>query len=298
MSKLLNKLSHVYDKHYKLLLLIPNIIILLAIIQIISQVALTGDFINKGITLKGGVAITISERSYDIFKLDQELRSVFPKSDLSVRAFTNAKGIIIEAADIDVDSLISELKKKFENLSKNDYNVEQIGSALGKSFFRETFRSLILAFLFMAIVVFITFRTAIPSLAVILAAASDILVTLAIFNLTGLKLSTSGVAALLMLIGYSVDTDILLTSRVLRRRDGTILDGTYSAIKTGLLMTATALSAVLVALVISMFLTISDTIFQIMLILFIGLIVDTVMTWIQNAGILRYYLEKKEARHK
>lgn len=296
MSKILAALSYVYDRHYKLLLLIPNIIILLAIAQIISQIALTGDFVNKGITLKGGVAVTISERSYDLLKLDKELKEAFPKSEIAVRAFTNVKGIIIEAADINVDDLISELKKKFENLSKDEYNVEQIGSALGKSFFKETFRALVLAFVFMAVVVFVTFRTLVPSLAVILAAASDILVTLAIFNLTGLKLSTSGVAALLMLIGYSVDTDILLTSRVLKRQDGTVLDGTYSAIKTGLLMTATALSAIMVALAISMFLAISDTIFQIMLILFIGLMVDTVMTWIQNAGILRYYLEKKEVK--
>ena len=69
----------------------------------------------------------------------------------------------------------------------------------------------------MGLVVFIYFRTLVPSLAVILAAFSDIVVTLAIFNLTGEKLSTAGVAAFLMLIGYSVDTDILLNTRVLKK---------------------------------------------------------------------------------
>jgi preprotein translocase subunit SecF len=76
----------------------------------------------------------------------------------------------------------------------------------------------------MGLVVFFYFRSIAPSLAVILEAFSDIIVTLAIFNLTGIKLSTAGIAAFLMLIGYSVDTDILLSTRVLKRKDGTVME--------------------------------------------------------------------------
>jgi len=144
----------------------------------------------------------------------------------------------------------------------------------------------------MGIVVFIYFRSPAPSLAVILAAASDIVVTLAIFNLTGIKLGTAGIAAFLMLIGYSVDTDILLSTRVLKRKEGSVMDRVYSAMKTGLTMSATTLSAVLIALIFVQ----SEIVKQIMIILFIGLLVDLVMTWIQNVGILRLYLEKKHRR--
>jgi len=56
----------------------------------------------------------------------------------------------------------------------------------------------------------------VPSSCVILAAVSDIISTIAVTNLLGLKMSTAGIAALLMLIGYSVDTDILLTTKVLK----------------------------------------------------------------------------------
>ena len=55
-----------------------------------------------------------------------------------------------------------------------------------------------------------------PTLAVILAAFSDMVVTLSIFNLTGMQLGKGGIAAFLMLIGYSVDTDILLSTMVLK----------------------------------------------------------------------------------
>ena len=95
-----------------------------------------------------------------------------------------------------------------------------------------------------------------------------------------------------MLIGYSVDTDILLTNRVLRRHGGTVLDRVLGAMQTGMTMTLTALAATSISLFVSK----SDVIRQIMFILTVGLVFDMIYTWIQNAGILRWYLERKAAR--
>ena len=144
----------------------------------------------------------------------------------------------------------------------------------------------------MGIVVFIYFRTIVPSLAVILAAASDIIITLAVFNLTGMKLSSAGIAAFLMLIGYSVDTDIMLSTKMLKRKQQSVMARVYSALRTGLTMSATTITAVLVAFLLAK----SDVVKQIMVILLIGLITDLLMTWIQNVGILRLYLEKKQEK--
>jgi preprotein translocase subunit SecF len=92
-----------------------------------------------------------------------------------------------------------------------------------------------------------------------------------------------------MLVGYSIDTDILLSVRVLKRKEGTILDRTIGAMKTGITMSVAALLAVLSAY----FLSNSSVIREIMFILIIGLIGDIIFTWVQNAGILRWHLEKK-----
>ncbi len=286
---MLKKIIGIYDKHYKALLIIPAMIIILAIAQLCIQLALTGEFVEKGISLKGGVSVTMPEKEYDIIKLDRELKKVFPSADMAVRSFTQTKGIIIEASDVDANELVGELRQRF-SLEKDDYSVEQIGSSLGKSFFYETLTALGFAFIFMAVVVVITFRSFVPSFAVILAAGSDMIVTIAILNILGVKLGTAGIAALLMLIGYSVDTDILLTTKVLKHQEGSILERIFSAVRTGLMMTCTTLFAVTLGLIV----TNSEIIRQIMLILLIGLLVDLVMTWIQNAGILRYYLERKK----
>jgi len=292
-------IKNFYDKEYKKLLIIPFTLLLLSIVYIAIHAATTGDFINRDVSLKGGITIAVPlEDTLDIILLEEKLASEFPGNDISVRSMKKGGaqiGVIIEA-DIDgtkkevLDPFISSIGLNLNvDLEKIDYSVEIIGSSLGSSFFREAIIALLIAFAFMGIVVFLYFRTFVPSLAVILSAFSDIVVTLAIVNLIGLKLSTAGLAAFLMLIGYSVDTDILLSTKLLKRKEGTIFDRTLGALKTGLTMTGTTIAAVFVALMVTQ----SEVIGQIMLILLIGLLVDLINTWIQNAGILRWYLSKK-----
>jgi preprotein translocase subunit SecF len=93
-----------------------------------------------------------------------------------------------------------------------------------------------------------------------------------------------------MLIGYSVDTDILLSSRLLKSKFGTVREKMISAFKTGILMTVTTIAALVVGLTFST----SPVISQIMLILLIGLVFDIFNTWLQSAGLLRLYIERKE----
>lgn len=279
----------IYEDHYKKLLIIPFLMLLLAFVQIGYQYNNTGDFVNRGVELKGGITLTIPEKSYDIYELEQILNTELG-GDVSVRRISQTKGILIEASDVDEDALLGKVEEVIGELDpEKDYSLEEMGSSLGASFFREIIKAVIIAFVLMAAVVFITFRVPAPSLAVILAALSDIVITLAIFNLTGLKLGKGGIAAFLMLIGYSVDTDILLSTKVLKSKFGTVMDRVYSAMKTGLTMNITTIAALTVA----MFFTTSEVIRQIMTILLIGLFVDIINTWIQTAGILRLYVARK-----
>lgn len=229
------------------------------------------------------------------------------------------------------EELLAVLQQRLPGM---EYSTEVIGPSLGNAFFVQTLKAVAIAFLFMGAVVFFYFghnktakytsagltllasifvfqfsgillllpallgliligiyvKYSPPSAAVILAAASDIIVTLAIVNLLGIKISGAGIAAFLMLVGYSVDTDILLSTRVLKRLEGTIHDRIVGAFKTGMTMMVTSIVAALIGLLVSQ----SDTIRQIMLIILIGLLVDIVNTWLQNAGIIRIYAERAQ----
>ena len=289
------KLINFYGKEYKLLVIIPVIIFLLASFFIYYKYTTTGDFINRGVSLKGGVSISIpTEKVMTELELEEKLKSQLPERDITVRKLTSQGeqiGFVVEAdatTKEQIDSLMNAINNEFK-LKKADYSIEQIGSSLGESFFKETFIAIIFTFILMAITVFVYFREPIPCLAVIFAALADMVVTLAIINWLGIKVSTAGIAAFLMLIGYSVDTDVLLTARVLKRTEGTVLERTLGAMRTGLMMTFTAMAAVLVALL----LTNSTVIHEMMVILFVGLIMDIVNTWLTNAGMLMWYAESK-----
>ncbi len=293
---MLEKIKQIYEHKYKTLMLIPIILIILAFLQIGIQTYTTGDFLNRGVSLKGGSTITLNNiGSLDLKSLESSLQAEYPQAEISVRTLMTAGQITGAAIDSDlqekaqIDQFVDYLGQKVD-LKKTNYSVEVMGAALGASFFKQAGIALLLSFALMAIVVVLYFRIWIPSLAVIVCAFSDIVVTMAIFNLTGVRLSTAGVAAFLMLIGYSIDTDILLTSRVLHRKEGTVMDRIYSSISTGLTMTVTTISVVTVALIFVQ----SESIRQIMLIIMIGMVVDMIMTWIQNVAILRLYLEKKK----
>lgn len=284
-----DRIQHYYEHEYRKLLIIPMLILLLAIVQIGYQTYTTGEFVNRGVSLKGGTIITIIGVSTDIGELETALKNSLPGSDVTVRALHEKNALAVEVADANSEAVMKIVKEKIPGLTSDKYTLRQIGSSLGSSFFRQTMIAMLIAFICMAIVVFITFRTFVPSAAVVLAAFSDIVVTIAIFNLLEMKLSIAGIAAFLMLIGYSVDTDIVLTTNVIKRKFGTLTERIYASVWTG----STMVVCTFAALIVCYLLFESDVVRQIMIILMIGLIVDMIMTWIQNVAILRIYAEKK-----
>jgi len=288
----------IYYKHYKALMIIPFTLLIIAILLISAKVVATGDFINKGIGLKGGISVTVPGELLDPDAIGAQLSDAFPSNEVNIRTIESTgvrEGIIVETDILpdepDATPFIDKVKE-ITGVPDEDVSVETIGSSLGDAFFKQTMIAMILAFAFMAIVVFLYFKTPAPSAAVVLAAASNIIITIATLDVLGIKIGTAGIAALLMLIGYSVDTDILLTTRVLKTNEGTVYERIIGAIKTGLIMNITTLVAVLSALFISE----SDVLKEIVTVVLIGLFADMINTWIQNAGILRWYMESRDKK--
>lgn len=282
-----------YDKHYKLLLLIPIIILLASLIYLGIFYSKNGDFIYKDVSLSGGTSITINGE-IDQQLLDLGLREKFPDvSFTKLEDITTRKEI---ALIVESSASSEELKAEIENilgykLTEENSSTEFTGAALSQDFYRQLVTALIISFILMSIVIFILFRTFIPATAVIFAVFADIVMPLALIDILGIKLSAAGIAAFLMLIGYSVDTDILLTSRALKTKEETLNIRIFKAFKTGFFMNITALAAVLPAFF--LITGLPDSFRQIFLILAIGLCADIINTWLTNASIIKWYCEKK-----
>ena len=285
--------KHWYDRTYKFQLIISLVLILGTIIYLFNFYSQNGDLIYKDVSLKGGTTMTVFIPQ-DISKLEQELKAEFP--DILIRKISDLRtgaqiGFIVESS-----SEPAPLKQKIESLTNvsltsDNSSTEFTGSALSSSFYQQLRIAIIVAFIGMGIVVFLIFRTPIPSLAVIAAAFADIIMTVAVLDIAEIKLSVAGIVALLMLIGYSVDTDILLTSRVLKGRES-INQRISGAFKTGMTMTLTVLVAVTISLIFTY--NSSETLRQMFTIILIGLGFDIFNTWVTNASILKWYAERKK----
>ena len=281
-----------YEKKYKQLLIIPFLLLLISFIIIGVTYSQTGDFFYKGISLSGGITVTLLDANLDYVQVGDDLRDDYPGFDIITRRLTDAgttAGLTVDTNILPESDIADEFVARVLALSpESESSVESIGASLGDAFFKQTAVAVLFAFLFMGVVVFAYFRSIVPSAAVILAAMSNIVVTIAFLNLIEFRLGTAGIAALLMLIGYSVDTDILLTTRLMKEEHGTVFSRLMGAMKTGLTMTVTTLIAATVTFIVAE----SQVLREIILVVMIGLIIDLINTWIQNAGILRWYLEK------
>ena len=244
--------------------------------------------------MTGGTSITING-NIDAEELEKALSNEL--EELSTREISDLITREKLAIVIETTTDSEQAEQALENylgyeLTSENSSFEFTGSTLSESFYKQLLIAILIAFLFMAIVVFIIFRTAVPSAAVIISAFADILMTLVVVNLLGINVSSAGIIAFLMLIGYSVDTDILLTTRILKRDEGSLNQRIFGAFKTGTTMTLTSLFAVLFALIVVS--SISSVLTQIFTILSIGLAFDLLNTWITNVSILKWYMNKKK----
>ena len=266
---------------YKPLILIPVIITILAL----ALIAANG--LHEGIDLKGGSIATLQlEQPVSSADLKTTIQNGIGISEVTVSTSGNQATVEVGgAADV----------VKFANSLNGIATIQSyrsVGPLLSAQAMTQVYWAIAFAFIFMSITVFIIFRDFVPSIAVILFAFVDIIVAIAGMSLFGIPLSVASVGAVLMLIGYSVDTDILLTTRLLKRKEGTITERAIDAMKTGFTMTGAAIgSMVALYLVVVFFIPSAQTLSQIASVLIIGLVADLMATWLMNLGLLRWHLE-------
>ncbi len=268
------------EKEYgKYFIVLPVALLIFSIVYVIAVP------INLDIDFKGGSQITGKFGDVSAAELESKL-SQFSALVRETASATGKTYIIDLPPEAESEKVVNYMKGI--GLEVSDINVQTIGPALGVSFLKQAQIALLVAFILMAIVVFILFRALMPSLYVVLAGFADIVEALAFSQILGIKLSLATFAALLLLLGYSVDTDILLTSRVLKG-EGTVQEKIRGAFRTGMTMTGTTF----VVLVAMFFLSGSLVLGQIASVLLIGLVFDVINTWITNSELLKVYVKRR-----
>jgi preprotein translocase subunit SecF len=277
--------------NYKLLALVPVALLLISVAFLVIQYTSTGEWFIRSIDLRGGTLLTIkTAEPVSVTGVEEMLSEDFGSVSVrGLRSFGEQGASIEMDASVNYTTVLDRLEGS--GIEITDFSLENIGPSLGSMFWSQAQIGIIIAFILMGIIAFVVFRTFIPSIAIVISAASDIIVTLSLMQVFGIEFSLASLGALLMLIGYSVDTDIMLTSRLLREREERLdmNEKLTRALKTGLTMTLTSIGAVAALLIIPL----PTVLVQIASVIFIGLSVDIVNTWMLNSVLLRWYCESR-----
>ncbi len=220
------------------------------------------------------------------------------KERVDVQYDAVSKTITVTAMDLDKAELDSALtyylgEDVSVQLSKKNLNINAMQPTLGEKLRSDGLKAAIVGYILMVMVILLAFRDVVPSFAVLLSATCDAVIAMGFMSIFGIVMEPASLVALVMLIGYSVDTDILLTTRMLKRRKGEINEAVDGAVKTGLTMTGTTFVVMLVVLIVSELFTHLSALTSIASVLLLGLLADVFSTWFMNAGILKWYLEEK-----
>jgi preprotein translocase subunit SecF len=225
----------------------------------------------------------VADGLFAIAGMEQPSSSYRNTNDLK-QAAGEAYGLIMDGYSARLTSTLSTLVD-YESASFNE-----VSASLSAKFIDQAFKVVAYSTILVSITVFIIFRSFVPSLAVLLGAACDVIIALGAMGLFGIPLTLASFAALLMLVGFSLDTDVLLTMRVIKRREGTPRERGYDAMKTGMTMSM-ALMLSFLCLFILASITHINTYYEISAVALAGLVGDLFATWLLNGVIVLWYLE-------
>lgn len=235
-------------------------------------------------------------------ELDSLSNRMFELGGVNARAdtFTNLNQLrttfsdaYLRVYEIHTDEIMDAIDRRAEYTS---HSIVTVSPALSTKFLEQAGAVVLYSGVLSILLVFFFFRLPVPSFAVIIGAACDIIIAMGAMCLFGIPLTLPSFAALLMLIGFSLDTDILLTTRLLKRR-GDPRDNAFDAFKTGMTMSFSAIVAFSVLFIVAM-LTHITTYYEISAVALAGLVADLFATWGINAVIILYYKEHMEHKDK
>ena len=204
--------KYFFNKYYNL----SNIISLT--LFIISIFFLLFKGLNYGVDFKGGTLIEIRLDTSD--HSVSKVRDVFSKSNLSnlnIKNFGNGKDYIIKFQKQNlndpefINNLKNEISKSFPDI--NFRRVENVGPKVSSELLKSSIIAITISLVAMLFYIWIRFEWQF-SLGAILALFHDVIITLGIFSFLSLEINLSIVAAVLTIVGYSMNDTVVIYDRV------------------------------------------------------------------------------------
>ena len=201
-----------FNKFYKLFNLISISFV------VVSVLLLFFKGLNYGVDFKGGTLIELrsNDKSINITSLRQSFNKM-NLGDFNVKKFGNENDFLIKIEKKDTSANAIEIIKKDLTLSIGDsFNfrrVENVGPKVSTELLKSGVIAIALSLAAMLFYIWIRFEWQF-SLGAILALFHDVIITLGLFSLFNLEINLSIVAAVLTIVGYSMNDTVVIYDRV------------------------------------------------------------------------------------
>ena len=202
-----------FNKFYKLFNLVSFSLIIISILLLFFK------GLNYGVDFKGGTLIELraNDNQINIFKLRQSLLNM-KLGDVSVKQFGNQNDYLIkfEKKNDNNPNFIQEIKDDLTKSIGPGFNfrrVENVGPKVSAELLKSGIIAIVLSLVAMLFYIWIRFEWQF-SLGAILALLHDVIITLGVFSLFNFEINLSIVAAVLTIVGYSMNDTVVIFDRV------------------------------------------------------------------------------------
>tara|TARA_Y100000590_G_scaffold92216_1_gene104203 strand:- start:420 stop:1337 length:918 start_codon:yes stop_codon:yes gene_type:complete len=202
-----------FSNYYRRFNLLSLILIILSILILIFK------GLNLGVDFKGGTLIEIRSDNPSIGISD--IRQSFLKMDLgdvNVKKFGNDNDYLIkiEKTKMDDENFIKSIKSKINKDLGSEINfrrVENVGPKVSNELLMSGLLAISLSLAAMLFYIWIRFEWQF-SLGAIIALIHDVFITIGIFSILSFEINLSIVAAVLTIVGYSMNDTVVIFDRI------------------------------------------------------------------------------------
>jgi len=201
-----------FNKFYKLFNLISLGLVIMSILLLFFK------GLNFGVDFKGGTLIELraNDKSINVASLRQSF-SKMNLGDFNVKKFGNENDFLIKIEKKDTSAnAIEIIKKKLASSISGSFTfrrVENVGPKVSAELLKSGVIAIVLSLAAMLFYIWIRFEWQF-SLGAILALFHDVIITLGLFSLFNLEINLSIVAAVLTIVGYSMNDTVVIYDRV------------------------------------------------------------------------------------
>lgn len=206
-----------------------------SILVVISIILLFVKGLNFGIDFTGGTTLQfdLNKTKYSA-SVETEVRDIVKKhaktNDITIQK-TGENGISVKTIELtneQSDKVIDDVKKQFNLKQKHVLANDKVSGTVSGRLIGDSLKAILLAIILMLI--YITFRFDFQSgTSAVLALAHDVIIMLGFYSLFGLNVNTSFIAAILTILGYSINATIIVFDRV-RENQRTMKKASYGEI--------------------------------------------------------------------